>query len=169
MKFLNFFSTFVGHFCPPGSESGSGFRIRIRIYWPDWIRVQLGSGSATLVTAILMQFVIKRCHCSVLRRHPCVEIRKLILHVPLLISVVVITVTSLAFYAIVCCFGNLSPFFYLFLICRFNLRQVRLIDFYTMAGYFQKCKYNWQCHLITFVPNDQSSVNLLLNYINCFI
>ncbi len=27
MKFLNFFSTFVGHFCPAGSE----FRIRIRI------------------------------------------------------------------------------------------------------------------------------------------
>ncbi len=27
MKFLNFLSTFVGHFCPPGS--GSGFRIRI--------------------------------------------------------------------------------------------------------------------------------------------
>jgi hypothetical protein len=26
MKFLNFFSTFVGNFCPPGS--GSGIRIR---------------------------------------------------------------------------------------------------------------------------------------------
>jgi hypothetical protein len=38
------FSTFVGHFCPPGS--GSGFRIRI--HWPDWIRIQSGSGSATL-------------------------------------------------------------------------------------------------------------------------
>ncbi len=37
------FSTFVGHFCPPGS--GSGFRIRIRIHWPDWIRIQSGSGS----------------------------------------------------------------------------------------------------------------------------
>ncbi len=37
------FSTFVGHFCPPGS--GSGFRIRIRIHWPDWIRIQYGSGS----------------------------------------------------------------------------------------------------------------------------
>jgi len=35
-------STFVGHFCPPGS--GSGFRIRIRIHWPDWIRIQSGSG-----------------------------------------------------------------------------------------------------------------------------
>jgi hypothetical protein len=28
-----FYCTFVGHFCPPGS--GSGFRIRIRIHWPD--------------------------------------------------------------------------------------------------------------------------------------
>ncbi len=33
------------HICPPGS--GSGFRIRIRIHWPDWIWIQ--SGSATLV------------------------------------------------------------------------------------------------------------------------
>ncbi len=32
-------STFVGHFCPPGS--GSGFRIRI--HSPDWIRIQSGS------------------------------------------------------------------------------------------------------------------------------
>jgi hypothetical protein len=32
---LQKFSTLVGHFCPPGS--GSGFRIRIRIHWPDWI------------------------------------------------------------------------------------------------------------------------------------
>ncbi len=42
----------MGHFCPPGSGSGSGFRIRIRIQWPDWIRIQsgsgYGSGSATL-------------------------------------------------------------------------------------------------------------------------
>ncbi len=45
MKFLNF-STFVGHFCPP--RSGSGFRIRIRIHWPEWIWIQFGSGSATL-------------------------------------------------------------------------------------------------------------------------
>ncbi len=43
-NFFNFFSSFVGHFCPPGS--GSGFLIRI--HWPDWIRIQLGSGSATL-------------------------------------------------------------------------------------------------------------------------
>ncbi len=42
-----FFFTFVGHFCPPGF--GSGFRIRIRIHWPDWIRIQSGSGSATLI------------------------------------------------------------------------------------------------------------------------
>jgi hypothetical protein len=39
----NFF-TFVDLFCPLGS--GSGFRIRIRIHWHDWIRIQ--SGSATL-------------------------------------------------------------------------------------------------------------------------
>ncbi len=38
---LTNFSTFVGHFCPPGS--GSGFRIRI--HWPDWIRIQSGSRS----------------------------------------------------------------------------------------------------------------------------
>ncbi len=43
MKFHNF-STFVVHFCPPGS----GLRKRIRIHWPDWIRIQFGSGSATL-------------------------------------------------------------------------------------------------------------------------
>ncbi len=36
--------TVVGDFCPPGSRSG--FRIRIRIHWPDWIGIQ--SGSATL-------------------------------------------------------------------------------------------------------------------------
>ncbi len=43
-KTWNFFifSTFVGHFCPPGSRSG----FRIRIHWPDWIRIQ--SGSETL-------------------------------------------------------------------------------------------------------------------------
>ncbi len=45
------FSTFVGHFCPPGS--GSGFKLRIRIQWSDWIRIQYGSGygsgSETLV------------------------------------------------------------------------------------------------------------------------
>ncbi len=34
------FSTFVGHFCPPGSGSGSVFKLRIRI--------QYGSGSETL-------------------------------------------------------------------------------------------------------------------------
>ncbi len=38
------FSTFVGHSCPPGSGSGSVFklRIRIRIQWSDWIRIQYG-------------------------------------------------------------------------------------------------------------------------------
>ncbi len=46
-EFLKKISTFVGHFCPPGS--GSGSRIRIRIHWPDWIRIQSGSGSETLV------------------------------------------------------------------------------------------------------------------------
>ncbi len=37
-KIWNFliFSTFVGNFCPPGSESR--FRIQIRIHWFDWIR-----------------------------------------------------------------------------------------------------------------------------------
>ncbi len=44
MNFYKLLSTFVGHFCPPGS--GSGFRIRIRIHRPDWIRIQ--SGSTTL-------------------------------------------------------------------------------------------------------------------------
>ncbi len=46
------FSTFVGHFCPPWSGSGSVFklRIRIRIQWSDWIRIQYGSGSETLGT-----------------------------------------------------------------------------------------------------------------------
>ncbi len=39
------FSTFVGHICPPGSRSVFG----IRIHWPDWIRIQYGSGSAILV------------------------------------------------------------------------------------------------------------------------
>ncbi len=28
----------MGHFCPP--RSGSGFRIQIRIHWPDWIRIR---------------------------------------------------------------------------------------------------------------------------------
>ncbi len=42
------FSTFVGHFCPPGSGSGSVFKLRIRIQWSDWIRIQSGSGSETL-------------------------------------------------------------------------------------------------------------------------
>ncbi len=42
----------MGQFWPP--ESGSGFRIRIRIHWLDWIRIQLGSEpeSAILLGAI---------------------------------------------------------------------------------------------------------------------
>jgi hypothetical protein len=47
-----FFYTFVGHCCPPGS--GFGFRIRIRIYRPDWIRIQLGSGSATMLHTVTL-------------------------------------------------------------------------------------------------------------------
>ncbi len=42
MNFYKFFSTFVGHFCPPGS--GSGFRIRIWIPNPD-LDSESGSGS----------------------------------------------------------------------------------------------------------------------------
>ncbi len=49
-ELLNFYSTSVGHFCPPGS--GSRFRIRIRIHWPDWIRIHSGSGSATLLATV---------------------------------------------------------------------------------------------------------------------
>ncbi len=52
------FSTFVGHFCPPGS--GSGSRIRIRIHWPDWIRIQSGSGSETLLLRIILLFLLNR-------------------------------------------------------------------------------------------------------------
>ncbi len=51
------FSTFVGQFCPPGSWSG--FRIRIRIHWPDWIRIQSGSGSETL--ALPTPLSLHRC------------------------------------------------------------------------------------------------------------
>ncbi len=42
----------MGHFFPPGFGSGYGFRIRIRIriHWPDWIRIQSGSGSETLLS-----------------------------------------------------------------------------------------------------------------------
>ena len=47
MNFYQFFSTFVGHFCPPGSGSGFRIRIRIRIHIPDWIRIQYGSGSGS--------------------------------------------------------------------------------------------------------------------------
>ncbi len=49
-ELLQIFFTFVGHFCPPGS--GSGFRIRIRIHWPDWIRIR--SGSETLLSGLYL-------------------------------------------------------------------------------------------------------------------
>ncbi len=39
-NFLIFF-TFVGHFCPPASRSWYRIRIRIRIHWPDWIRIRI--------------------------------------------------------------------------------------------------------------------------------
>ncbi len=42
------FSIYVGHFCPPGSGSEFRIQIWIRIHWPDWIRIQSGSGSETL-------------------------------------------------------------------------------------------------------------------------
>ncbi len=49
MKFLDFFLLWwmVSQFFPPGSRSG--FWIVIRIHWHDWIQIQFGSGSATLV------------------------------------------------------------------------------------------------------------------------
>ncbi len=49
MNFYKLLSTFVGHFCPPGS--GSGFRIRI--HRPDWIRIQSGSGYGSGSTTLL--------------------------------------------------------------------------------------------------------------------
>ncbi len=49
-----FFFSFAGHFCPPGT--GSGFRIRIRIHWPDWIRIQSGSGSLLQISADRLGF-----------------------------------------------------------------------------------------------------------------
>ncbi len=47
LKFL----CICGSYCSPGSGSGSGFRIRIRIriHCPDWIWIQNGSGSETLI------------------------------------------------------------------------------------------------------------------------
>ncbi len=54
MKFLNLLSF---HFCPPGSQSG--FRIRIRIHWPDWIRIQslVRFGSETLLKRCVYTFL----------------------------------------------------------------------------------------------------------------
>ncbi len=47
-ELYKFLSTFVGHFCPPGS--GSRFRIRIRIHRPYWIRIQSGSTTLKKIT-----------------------------------------------------------------------------------------------------------------------
>ncbi len=127
----------MGNFCPPGSESGSGFRIRIRMHWPDWIRIQLGSGSATRVTAILLQFVRKRRHCSVLR-YPVLKLGSWSCtcrssspwswspspaspSTPLSAALVIYRLFSL-------------PVSYVSL----KIRQVRLIDCYTMAGHLGK-------------------------------
>ncbi len=51
-NFLTFY-IFVGYFCPP--RSGYGFRIPIRIHWPDWIRIQ--SGSETLIENTRLAFL----------------------------------------------------------------------------------------------------------------
>ncbi len=59
MNFLYFFY-FCGSFLLSGS--GSRFRIRIRIHWPYWIRIQFGSGSATLLSStflVCFYFVIR--------------------------------------------------------------------------------------------------------------
>ncbi len=70
MTFQNFFSVLVGHSCP--SESGSGNRIRI--HWPDWIRIR----NAVLV----IQFLLNYLHSAVLPweslapvLHSCIRIR----------------------------------------------------------------------------------------------
>jgi hypothetical protein len=62
----------VGHFCPPGSGSGSVFKLRIRIQWSDLIRIQYGygSGSETLVTTAGTYFIVYRSCCKH-RRHVC--------------------------------------------------------------------------------------------------
>ncbi len=44
--FLSFFSIFVGHFCPPGSESQSVLPIRI---WIQPTKIHCGSGSESLL------------------------------------------------------------------------------------------------------------------------
>jgi hypothetical protein len=48
MNFYKFFPTFgvIFTLLDPDPDSESGFRIRI--HWPDWIRIQSGSGSETL-------------------------------------------------------------------------------------------------------------------------
>ncbi len=45
---------FCGSFLPPGSGSGFRIPIRIRIHRPDWIQIQYGSGSATLLLPLLI-------------------------------------------------------------------------------------------------------------------
>ncbi len=60
------YSFFRGSFfCPPGS--GSGFRIRLRIHWPDRVRIQSGSGSETRQVGI---YVPHPLHCSPLPPPP---------------------------------------------------------------------------------------------------
>ncbi len=68
MNFYKFFSTFVGLFCPPGSGPG----LRIRIHWPDWIRIQSGSGSATLLFCVSSNsFPFGNCWVQLLCLHNC--------------------------------------------------------------------------------------------------
>ncbi len=43
----------MGHFCPPGYGSVFKLWIPLRIQWSDWIRIQYGSGSETLVLRLL--------------------------------------------------------------------------------------------------------------------
>ncbi len=59
------FSTFVGHFCPPGWGSGSVIKLRIRIQWSDWIRIQYGSGSRIRIhNTDCSSFTYRYCaHC----------------------------------------------------------------------------------------------------------
>ena len=47
----------------------------------------------------------------------CLLIRKLVLHVPLLISIIVITSTSVAFYTVVCCLGEIFNYFSSLIVC----------------------------------------------------
>ncbi len=66
MIFNKKFSTFVGNFYPPGSGSGFRIRIRIWIHWTDWIRIQsgsgYGSGSATLLWSVTSDMLLLMCY-----------------------------------------------------------------------------------------------------------